>query len=87
MGPQCSANDFHFKGRRDCDFSTNPGPNSCLDGGCNGGLLCDAHTGTGVPPATVAEFTLSNVAGIPDNYDGTTVVWLFLWILMLTHYG
>ncbi|KAH9051406.1 Osmotin thaumatin-like protein [Lactarius deliciosus] len=32
-------------GRRNCDFSTNPGPNSCLDGGCS--------------PATVAEFTLS----------------------------
>ncbi|KAI9461241.1 Osmotin thaumatin-like protein [Lactarius psammicola] len=36
------------KGRRNCDFSTNPGPNSCLDGGCNGGLFCDAHTGTSV---------------------------------------
>ena len=34
------------QGRRDCDFSTNPGPNSCLDGGCNGGLECDIHTGT-----------------------------------------
>ncbi|EAU84109.1 hypothetical protein CC1G_06971 [Coprinopsis cinerea okayama7 len=45
--------------RRDCDFSTNPGPNSCLTGGCNGGLLCDERTGTGVPPASLAEFTLS----------------------------
>jgi len=35
-----------FKARRNCDFSVNPGPNSCLDGGCNGGLLCDPHTGT-----------------------------------------
>jgi hypothetical protein len=35
-----------FQGRRNCDFSTNPGVNSCLDGGCNGGLLCDPHTGT-----------------------------------------
>ena len=35
-----------FKARRDCDFSTNPGPNSCIDGGCNGGLLCDPVTGT-----------------------------------------
>ncbi|KAF7342475.1 Thaumatin-like protein [Mycena venus] len=26
--------------RRNCDFSVNPGPNSCLDGGCNGGLTC-----------------------------------------------
>jgi hypothetical protein len=40
--------------RRDCDFSSNPGPNSCLDGGCNGGLVCDPHTGTGVPPASLA---------------------------------
>ncbi|KAJ3556649.1 hypothetical protein NP233_g6777 [Leucocoprinus birnbaumii] len=53
--------------RRDCDFSTNPGPNSCLDGGCNGGLVCDPHTGTGVPPATVAEFTLGG--GSADGLD------------------
>ncbi|TFK94007.1 thaumatin-like protein [Polyporus arcularius HHB13444] len=58
--------------RRDCDFSTNPGPNSCLDGGCNGGLVCDPHTGTGVPPATVAEFTLG-LNGLPDNYDVSLV--------------
>ncbi|KAH9903185.1 thaumatin [Cubamyces lactineus] len=44
-------------GRRDCDFTTTNGP-TCLDGWCNGGLLCDPHTGTGVPPATVAEWTL-----------------------------
>ncbi|KAI0268641.1 Osmotin thaumatin-like protein [Gloeopeniophorella convolvens] len=60
-------------GRRDCDFSSNPGPNSCLDGGCNGGLLCDAHTGTGVPPATVAEFTLSTDANTPDFFDVSLV--------------
>ncbi|KAF8878090.1 thaumatin-like protein [Infundibulicybe gibba] len=54
--------------RRNCDFSTNPGPNSCLDGGCNGGLLCDPHTGTGVPPATVAEWTLQG-DGNRDFYD------------------
>ncbi|TFK49637.1 thaumatin-like protein [Heliocybe sulcata] len=54
--------------RRDCDFSSNPGPNSCLDGGCNGGLECDPHTGTGVPPATVAEWTLS-ASGDMDWYD------------------
>ncbi|KAG8854690.1 hypothetical protein FRB96_007375 [Tulasnella sp. 330] len=58
-------------GRRDCDFSTNPGPNSCLDGGCNGGLLCDPHTGTGVPPATLAEFTLSSNG--QDYYDVSLV--------------
>ncbi|KAI0775087.1 thaumatin [Trametes elegans] len=58
-------------GRRDCNFDTNPGPNSCLDGGCNGGLVCDPHTGTGVPPATVAEFNLG-VNGV-DNYDVSVV--------------
>src|SRR6266704_1117377 len=32
------------QGRRSCNFNTtNPGPNSCFDGGCNGGFLC---TGT-----------------------------------------
>ncbi|KAI0318326.1 thaumatin-like protein [Amylostereum chailletii] len=59
-------------GRRNCDFSTNPGPNSCLDGGCNGGLECALTGGTGVPPATVAEFTLS-VDSTPDNYDVSLV--------------
>ncbi|KAF5348841.1 hypothetical protein D9756_009713 [Leucocoprinus leucothites] len=59
-------------GRRNCDFSTNPGPNSCLDGGCNGGLECDPHTGTGVPPATVAEWTLSADQN-QDFYDVSLV--------------
>ncbi|KAI0749521.1 Osmotin thaumatin-like protein [Daedaleopsis nitida] len=60
-------------GRRDCDFNNGtPGPNSCSTGGCNGGLECDAHTGTGVPPATVAEFTLG-INGGPDNYDVSLV--------------
>ncbi|KAI0787891.1 thaumatin-like protein [Fomes fomentarius] len=60
-------------GRRDCDFNNGtPGPNSCLDGGCNGGLECDPNTGTGVPPATVAEFTLG-INGGPDNYDVSLV--------------
>ncbi|KAJ7176310.1 thaumatin-like protein [Mycena crocata] len=58
--------------RTECDFSTNPGPNSCVTGGCNGGLLCDRSTGTGVPPATVAEFTLSG-GGTTDNYDVSLV--------------
>ncbi|KAF9225917.1 Osmotin, thaumatin-like protein [Gyrodon lividus] len=58
-------------GRRDCDFSTNPGPNSCLDGGCNGGLVCDPNTGTGVPPASLAEFTLGS--GGVDYYDVSLV--------------
>jgi hypothetical protein len=75
-------------GRRNCDFSSNPGPNSCLDGGlldkssslqkltivsgCNGGLLCDARTGTGRPPATLAEFTLGASDG-SDWYDVSLV--------------
>ncbi|KAI6029588.1 thaumatin-like protein [Pisolithus microcarpus] len=59
-------------GRRDCDFSTNPGPNSCLDGGCNGGLECDPNTGTGVPPATLAEFSLDQNGGL-DYYDVSLV--------------
>ncbi|KAK7018285.1 thaumatin-like protein, partial [Favolaschia claudopus] len=58
--------------RTQCDFSSNPGPNSCVTGGCNGGLECDPHTGTGVPPATVAEFTLSG-GGTTDNYDVSLV--------------
>ncbi|KAB5587409.1 putative effector protein/PR5 protein [Ceratobasidium theobromae] len=56
-------------GRRNCDFSNNPGPNSCTDGGCNGGLQCDPRSGTGVPPATVAEWTLGDENGL-DWYDG-----------------
>ncbi|KAJ7628699.1 thaumatin-like protein [Roridomyces roridus] len=59
-------------GRRNCNFSSNPGPNSCLDGGCNGGLLCDVNTGTGVPPATLAEFNL-NGDGVNDFYDVSLV--------------
>ncbi|TDL27725.1 thaumatin-like protein [Rickenella mellea] len=59
-------------GRRNCNFSVNPGPNSCATGGCNGGLQCDAHTGTGVPPATVAEFTLQG-DGFKDFYDVSLV--------------
>ncbi|KAI0787897.1 Osmotin thaumatin-like protein [Fomes fomentarius] len=60
-------------GRRGCDFSTStPGPTQCLDGGCNGGLVCDPTTGTGVPPATLAEFTFG-INGGPDNYDVSLV--------------
>ncbi|KAI0787894.1 Osmotin thaumatin-like protein [Fomes fomentarius] len=55
--------------RRNCDFSKGAtGPNTCADGGCNGGLVC---TGTGVPPATLAEFTLG--ANGADNYDVSLV--------------
>ncbi|PFH53477.1 hypothetical protein AMATHDRAFT_45362 [Amanita thiersii Skay4041] len=59
-------------GRRNCDFSQNPGPNSCLDGGCNGGLECDPRTGTGVPPVSLAEWTLQG-DGNKDFYDVSLV--------------
>ncbi|KAF8209572.1 thaumatin-like protein [Mycena galopus ATCC 62051] len=59
-------------GRRKCDFSKNPGPNSCLTGGCNGGLHCDVKTGTGVPPATLAEFKFNGAAGT-DFFDVSLV--------------
>ena len=42
------------------------------DPGCNGGLLCDPKTGTGVPPASVAEWTLSDASGL-DWYDVSLV--------------
>ncbi|KAJ7438160.1 thaumatin, partial [Mycena latifolia] len=59
-------------GRRNCDFTTNPGANSCLDGGCNGGLVCDVNTGTGIAPATLAEFFLPG-DGLTDFYDVSLV--------------
>jgi len=55
-------------GRRNCDFSTSlPGYQQCLSGGCNGGLQCATSGGTGVPPASLAEFNLN--AGGLDWYD------------------
>lgn len=63
--------DGRIWGRRNCDFSSNPGPNSCIDGGCNGGLLCDVNTGTGVPPATLAEFNFNG--GGTDFFDVSLV--------------
>ncbi|KAH8112930.1 Osmotin, thaumatin-like protein [Phellopilus nigrolimitatus] len=59
-------------GRRNCNFSANAGPNSCATGGCNGGLLCDNKTGTGIPPVTVAEWTLQGDGNL-DNYDVSLV--------------
>ncbi|KAF8673518.1 thaumatin-like protein [Rhizoctonia solani] len=51
-------------GRTQCDFSKTPaGINSCLTGGCNGGLVCDGRTGVGLPPVTFAEFTLGDTGG------------------------
>ncbi|GAA6025634.1 hypothetical protein JCM11491_007152 [Sporobolomyces phaffii] len=45
-------------------------PTSCETGGCNGGLKCDRSGGTGVPPATLAEFTFT---GDLDWYDISNV--------------
>ncbi|KAJ7120577.1 thaumatin [Mycena crocata] len=56
--------------RRNCDFAGHRDPNSCLDGGCNGGL--------GVPPATLATFNF--VSGT----DLTSVSLVDGWNLPLT---
>ncbi|TFK95773.1 thaumatin [Pterulicium gracile] len=56
-------------GRTDCDFSIEAPPLQCSSGGCSGGLECDPNSETGVPPATVAEWTLSADANA-DWYDG-----------------
>ncbi|KAJ7791841.1 thaumatin [Mycena olivaceomarginata] len=71
-------------GRRDCDFSVNPGPNSCLDGGCNGGLVCDPiqervfpphpwQNSTSVPAALIFTTAISLVDGynLPVRIDNT----------------
>lgn len=58
-------------GRRDCDFKKQ-GALACATGSCNGGLLCDKKTGTGVPPVTLAEWTLGT-GSFPDNYDVSLV--------------
>lgn len=72
--PGLSAQSWTYEqGRRNCDFSISNPATQCADGGCNGGLECDPHTGTGVPPATVAEFTLGGTSGQPDNYDVSLV--------------
>jgi len=57
-------------GRRSCDFSNNPGPNSCLTGGCEGGLNC---TQPGNEPVTLAEWTLSPTSDAFDYYDVSLV--------------
>ena len=101
--PQTASEGYRLRGyhivaqlvqaRHGCDFSNGAtGPETCLTGGCNGGLECDAHTGTvrrirrescsvlsadpcfwsdlqGIPPATLAEFTLG-INGAADSYDG-----------------
>ncbi|KAJ7438889.1 thaumatin [Mycena galericulata] len=66
--------------RRNCDFSTSSGPESCLDGGCIGGLICNTTTGTGVPPATLATFDFSGqsqdiyTVSIVDGYNLPMVI-------------
>lgn len=56
--------------RRNCNFSNgSSGPNTCISGGCNGGFEC---VNPGVPPATLAEFTLSGDGG-RDFYDVSLV--------------
>ncbi|KAG9128407.1 hypothetical protein FRC07_013747 [Ceratobasidium sp. 392] len=57
-------------GRRGCDFTNVQGPESCLTGGCEGGLNC---TQPGVPPSTLAEWTLSPTSDAPDFYDVSLV--------------
>ncbi|EJD06262.1 Osmotin, thaumatin-like protein [Fomitiporia mediterranea MF3/22] len=73
-------------GRRDCNFSQNPGPGSCSTGGCNGGLKCDPSSGTGVPPATLAEWTLNGWAGL-DYYDVSLVDGFNIPMSILTNKG
>ncbi|KZV90649.1 Osmotin, thaumatin-like protein [Exidia glandulosa HHB12029] len=64
-------------GRRDCNFSgppANAADTQCLTGGCaGGGLLCQAAGGVGVPPATLAEWTLDDPASGNDFYDVSLV--------------
>ncbi|KAK7452649.1 hypothetical protein VKT23_012048 [Stygiomarasmius scandens] len=59
-------------GRTKCDFSSNSGPDSCATGGCNGGLECALEAGTGVPPASLAEWTLQG-DGNQDWFDVSVV--------------
>ncbi|KAI5116443.1 hypothetical protein M0805_008630 [Coniferiporia weirii] len=55
-------------GKKGLHFGVNPGPNSCATGGCNGGLLCDDMTDTGLPPVMVSEWTLQGDQNL-DYYD------------------
>ena len=53
-----------FQGRRDCNFTTTSGVNSCLDGGCNGGLQCDPHTGTVRLSPTIFTYTQTHTSSL-----------------------
>ncbi|KZT19042.1 thaumatin-like protein [Neolentinus lepideus HHB14362 ss-1] len=55
--------------RRDCDFSSNPGPNSCLDGGCNGGLECDLRLGPGGSDLDWYDISLVDGYNLPARID------------------
>ncbi|KAG9128406.1 hypothetical protein FRC07_013746 [Ceratobasidium sp. 392] len=57
-------------GRRGCDFTNVQGPESCLTGGCEGGLNC---TQPGAPPSSLAEWTLSPTGDALDYYDVSIV--------------
>ncbi|GAA6042468.1 hypothetical protein JCM8097_003042 [Rhodosporidiobolus ruineniae] len=58
-------------GRTECSFAGQGLPTDCVTGGCNGGLECATSGGTGVPPATLAEFNLNDPA--TDFYDVSNV--------------
>ncbi|KAH7846388.1 hypothetical protein Vadar_013438 [Vaccinium darrowii] len=58
-----------FWARTDCNFdATSNG--ICVTGDCGGKLQC---TGSGVPPATLAEFTSGNTSNTKDFYDVSLV--------------
>ena len=74
------------QGRRDCDFSVNPGPSSCLDGGCNGGLECDESSGTVSDPfdllALLSELTL--LTRVFPRLPLPNLPWMVLMALTIT---
>ncbi|KAL5512023.1 hypothetical protein ACEPAH_5242 [Sanghuangporus vaninii] len=76
-------------GRRDCKFNSNnssDGVDSCSTGSCIGGLECNATTGTGIPPATLAEWTLNAEDG-SDYYDVSLVDGYNIPMSILTNKG
>jgi hypothetical protein len=50
--------------RRNCDFSNPNGATACLDGGCNGGLVCDSHTGTVSSPSATLSYKINVSDGL-----------------------
>ncbi|GAA5868370.1 hypothetical protein JCM8547_002168 [Rhodosporidiobolus lusitaniae] len=54
-------------GRTGCTFDGSGSPNTCSTGGCNGGLQCATSGGTGVPPASLAEWNLNDAQDWYDN--------------------